>query len=120
MFYIVENLEKLDLLKRTLREDVYVQVIGRGFETHPFLDTPSLYYIRNLATEEGYIIPINHSEALNLPKDKVDEVLASIKNIYTLDRKYLLYFANNTNIVDVNLLSTLTEYKTVEEVPHPR
>lgn len=120
MFYIVENLEKLDLLKRTLREDVYVQVIGRGFETHPFLDTPSLYYIRNLATEEGYIIPVDHSEALNLPKDKVDEVLASIKNIYTLDRKYLLYFANNTNIVDVNLLSTLTEYKTIEEVPYPR
>ena len=120
MFYIIENLEKLDLLKRTLREEVYVQVIGKGFETHPFLDSPSLFYIRNLNTEEGFIIPVEHSETLDLPKDKVQEVLASIKKIYTLDRKYLLYFLNRNHIVDVNLLSSLTEYKTIEEVPHPR
>lgn len=114
MFYIVEEDTQIQYLVNSQYEECYVEIITTGYQEHPQLTDPCLVYIRPLTYHKGLIIPVNHSEGINVTYSKVLEVLESIKTVYTPDKKFLLYFVKHKNIVDVSLLYSLNEYKPLE------
>ena len=104
MFYIVEEESKLSSLEGLVKLGCYVDVIPANDFYHPRLNHTVAVYIRMVNSKHGYIIPINHDEGINVDKDRVLQLLLSCKELYTLDKKELLYHFNLQSAIDVSLL----------------
>ena len=114
MFYIVEQEEKLKNLESLIRLGAYVDVISSNDLYHPKLNSTVAVYIRLLKSEHGYIIPIDHSEGLNILKDRIYEILLKANELYTLDKKKLLYHFNLQAAIDLSLLYSMVKYDKLE------
>ena len=114
MFYIVEEESKLQSLENLVRLGCYVNVVTNNDLYHPKLTSTIAVYIRLLKSEHGFIIPINHTEGLNIDKTRVYELLLKAKSLYTLNKKDLLYHFNLQDAIDVSLLYSMTKYDKFE------
>ena len=114
MFYIVEQEEKLNQLQSLGRLGYYVDIIPTNFYFHPLLTSTVAVYVRPLGGKNGYIIPINHDEGLNIKKERVYELLNSASKIVTLDKKNLLYHFNLQKATDISLLYSMIYFKKLE------
>lgn len=110
MFYIVESQDQIDRLKGYANQGAYVEVISSNDNYHPILTYTVAVYIRPLDSIEGFIIPINHTEGLNVDKNCVYELLKQFKTLYTYDKKQLLYHFVLTGVIDISLLNTMTNF----------
>tara|TARA_R110000737_G_scaffold285214_1_gene291766 strand:+ start:70 stop:1272 length:1203 start_codon:yes stop_codon:yes gene_type:complete len=72
--------------------EAYVEIIPTSHTLHPAENSICAIYIRPLNDTKGYIIPINHSEAINFPIEEGEKVLNSIKNIHIRDKKEFLHY----------------------------
>lgn len=114
MFYIVESEEQLNLIKNSSRFGAFIHVVSTNDDYHPILSDTVAVYIKLLNQEEGYIIPIDHSEGLNVGKDKVYTILKEFKTLYTLNKKELLYHFNLQAAKDISLIYSMTNYDRLE------
>jgi len=114
VFYIVEEESKLLSLEKLVRLGCYIDVISSNDLYHPKLTTTVAVYIRLLKSDHGYIIPINHDEGLNVDKNRVYELLLKANNLYTLDKKNLLYHFNLQGAIDISLLYSMVKYERLE------
>lgn len=110
MFYIVESQDQIDRLKGYANQGAYVEVISSNDSFHPILTYTVAVYIRPLDSIEGFIIPINHTEGLNVDKNCVYELLKEFETLYTYDKKQLLYHFVLTGVVDISLLNTMINF----------
>ena len=110
MFYIVESQDQIDRLKGYANQGAYVEVISSNDNFHPILTYTVAVYIRPLDSIEGFIIPINHTEGLNVDKERVYELLKQFKTLYTYDKKQLLYHFVLTGVIDISLLNTMINF----------
>lgn len=94
MYWLIEDSEKIETLCRIKYQVAYVEVIPTSHNLHPVENGICAVYIRPKDESKGYIIPINHSETINLTIEDCLKVLNSIESIYVRDRKeFLHYFA---------------------------
>ena len=114
MFYIVEEDSKLENLERLARLGLYVDVISTNDLYHPKLTSTVAVYIRLIDSEHGYIVPVDHSEGLNVSKDRIYRILSSASKLYTLNKKNLLYHFNLQDAIDISLLYSMTNYDKLE------
>ena len=111
MFYIVEKDSSIERLKGLCNEGCYIDVISSNDLYHPKLSYTTAVYIRPLSIDQGFIIPIDHDEGLNIDKDRVLQFLSDIETIYTLDKKYLLYHFNLQQAIDISLLYSMVKFE---------
>lgn len=114
MFYIIENEQQLTYLENCADSDVYLEVIPGNDYYHPKLNSVIAVYMYLLKEEEGYIIPINHDEGLNVDKNTVLTLLNKFTNIYVLDKKNLLYYFPLINAIDIQLWRAFKYYDKLE------
>lgn len=114
MFYIVEEESKLVYLEGLVKLGCYVDVISSNDLYHPKLTSTIAVYIRIVGSEQGFIIPINHDEGINVTKDRVYQVLQKASTLYTLDKKNLLYHFNLQGAIDLSLLYSMVKYDRLE------
>ena len=114
MFYIVEQDSKLKSLQRLSKLGLYVDVIPSNDLYHPKLSSTIAVYIRPINSKHGFIIPINHDEGLNIPKDRIYQILLSANKLYTLNKKELLYHFNLQEAIDLSLLYSMVKYDRLE------
>jgi hypothetical protein len=114
VFYIIESNDQLDRLQKLGKLGGYVDVISSNDLYHPKLTTTIAVYIRPTNSEYGYIIPIDHEEGMNVPKERIYEVLKSYTTLYTLDKKNLLYHFNLQAAIDLSLLYSMVKYDRLE------
>ncbi len=94
MYWLIEDPKHIDILANIKHEVVYAEVIPTSHDLHPVKNEICSLYIRPRDDSKGYIIPINHSETINLTIEDCLKVLNSIEKIYVRDRKeFLHYFA---------------------------
>jgi hypothetical protein len=94
MYWLIEDPKHIDILASIKHEVAYIEVIPTSHNLHPVENEVCAIYIRPKDDTKGYIIPINHSETINLTIEDCLKVLNSIKNIHVRDRKeFLHYFA---------------------------
>ena len=115
MFYIVESEEQLRLLSNY--KDVYIDVIQGNDDYHPKLSSVVALYVRPLLASKGFIIPISHSEGLNISLEEVRSLVEGFEKVYVLDKKFFLYHFMHSNILDVRLMHSM---KTFSELTLPQ
>ena len=97
---ILENNEQLgSFLKTYSKKDSIVLPILSDDTKHPMDTDICLLYVQFLDGDE-FILPFNHSEALNIEIPNLETNTTK----YTLDKKRLKHLLPLNNIVDVNLL----------------
>ena len=114
MFYIVESEAQLTTLHNIARLGCFVEVISSNDYYHPKLTSVSAVYIKCLHTGNGYIVPINHTEGINVEYQRVKEILTNAEKVYTLDKKKLLYHFNIQNAIDISLLYSMVKFDRLE------
>jgi len=118
MFYIVESQEQLNHLSALGRAGGYVEVIAGNDYYHSILGNSVAVYVRPLSDHPGYIIPINHTEGLNVSKTDVQKVLDQYTTLFTYSKKSFLYHFSHGNCNDINLMYCMAEYESLE-LPNP-
>ena len=94
MYWLIEDPKHIETICNISYQTAYVEVIPTSHNLHPVENEVCALYIRPKDDTKGYIIPINHSETINLTIEDCLKALNSIKNIYVKDRKeFLHYFA---------------------------
>lgn len=101
-FYIVEIKEQLNELLKKQYDKVFVEPIFFNDNIHPALNHISLLYIKPLNNDKGYMLCLNHTEALKLNKTLITNLLTSFKEIYVRDRKSFIYFFPLKNTIDIS------------------
>lgn len=114
MFYIVESEEYLQRLENFHSLGAYIEVIPQNSQFHPRLTGIAAIYIRPKVVERGFIIPIEHSEGINVGIDRVLEILKKYSELYVLDRKNLLYFLNLPQSMDLNIIQMMVKHQKIE------
>ena len=109
-FYIIETDEQIELLKSLGTKGGYVEVISSNDNYHPYLTYTVAVYIHPIDHPEGYIIPVQHDEGLNVEKNRIYDVLKSYTTLYTYNKKDLLYHFVLTDIIDLSLLYAMSKY----------
>jgi hypothetical protein len=114
MFYIIESDYQLNNLEQYFQQKTYMEVISSNDNFHPkFTHTVAVYLYPEKAPH-GYIIPISHSEGLNVDKTCVSRILSQFKTLYVLNKKNMLYHLPLHNLIDVSILTAMTSYSKVE------
>ena len=91
MFYLIETNTQFNILQNKIAKSCYIDYIYGNDNTHPALAEIIAIYISNLDEDKGYILPINHSECINLSKDEIFDYIKTLEKIYILDKKAALH-----------------------------
>ena len=105
MFWLVEDDDQLRVFKNYCNGDVFVEIIPYDNREHPTQNGICAIYIRPLNSTKGYILPISHSETLNVDLYAVKRVLDNIDNMYVRDKKEFLHYLVFKNLLDTTLSS---------------
>ncbi len=92
MYWLIEEQNKIDLLCKIQHKEAFVEIIPTSPFLHPVKNNICAIYIRPLNDKKGYIIPINHSETINLDLEEGIRALNSIEKIYIRDKKEFLHY----------------------------
>jgi hypothetical protein len=92
MFWLIDSIKNIELFCNVKHPKAYIEVIPSCQLTHPSQNTACALYVRPLGDKKGYIIPVDHSETLNLPYDVLNKVINSIGEIYVRDKKEFLHY----------------------------
>ena len=114
MFYIVEQESKLESLEKLMKLGCYVDVVSSNDLYHPKLSSTVAVYVRLLNSTHGYIIPIDHEEGICVDKKRIYDMLLKCKELYTLDKKRLLYHFNLQAAIDISLKYSMLKYDKLE------
>ena len=108
MFWLIEGEDKFKEFCNRGFEEVFMDIIPLNHWQHPIENSICAFYIRPIRETKGYILPINHSECLNLFEDEVYLELKNFKKIYVRDKKDFLHYTILKPLIDVTL--TLPTY----------
>ena len=114
MFWLIEDKEQLERFNNRGFKEVFLEVIPHNFNTHPILDSVSLLYVRPFNANKGYMVCVDHSEAMSLNIDEVIQTLKGIEKIYVRDKKSVLQYLPLKALFDI--LPTHNTY--IPEQPH--
>jgi len=114
MEIIIESESQLKALLKYKEEKCFIGIIPDNDYYHPVLADTVAVYLRPSSTSIGYIIPLGHTEGLNLEKSKVFPVLYQFINLYTLNRKESFYHGFTHDLTDVSLLASLLDSRKLE------
>ena len=103
MFYLIEVDNQLNEFKSKKFDDAFIEIIPFNNNIHPVLNKISLIYIHPLNEHKGYIISIDHSEALKINFNNIKPILESFNKIYVRDKKEFLHFFILKNLYDLTL-----------------
>ena len=114
MFYIIESDPQLEYLRDMAPKGAYVEVLTTNDNFHPTLSTPVAIYVRPLGEDQGYIIPVDHDEGLNVDKSRVYDILKTYRVLYVYDKKRLLYHLPLAGAIDLQMLLVMNSYGRIE------
>ena len=103
MFYIVETNEQLEELFSKNYKKVFIEPIYFNDYIHPALNSVSLLYLKPLNNDKGYMVCLDHSEALSINKTFINDLLLSFNEIYIRDRKSFIYHFPLKNTIDISI-----------------
>jgi hypothetical protein len=107
MFYLIEKASQLSNL--IISSDCFVDIVTYNDNFHPIISSKnrlSLVYVRPIEGHKGYIISIDHSEALSISKEIVWDFLSKQKvMLWVLDKKeWLYYYPHAEKLFDINFI----------------
>lgn len=118
MQYVIQSSSDLERLKDHYEKKVFCKILEGSNRYHPKLNSTLGVYLHVEGEEDGYIINIDHPDALCLNIELVKDTLSKFAQIYVLDKKHFLYHFSLRNLVDIQLINTLEYFdKLILPVP---
>ena len=105
MFWLVESKDQFNGFCNSSYKEAFVEVIPYNNWVHPTQNNICAIYIRPLLATKGFIIPISHSETLNIGIDDITRVLSQYKALYVRDKKEFLHYFTLKTLFDITLTS---------------
>jgi hypothetical protein len=112
MFWLVEDDIQLEKFLNYCKEDAFIEIIPYSNVEHPTQNNICAIYIRPLNSTKGYMIPISHSETLNVDLNAVKCAIDNINNVFVRDKKEFLHYLIIQNLFDttLNMPTYIPEY----------
>ncbi len=92
MFWLVESKDQIERFCQSGYKEAFVEIIPYNDKVHPTQNKICAVYIRPLQSTKGLIIPITHSETINVSINDITRILSNYNTIYTRDKKEFLHY----------------------------
>ncbi len=114
MFYIVETKRQLNEFNKKGYKEAYIEVIPYSDKTHPTVTNVSLVYIRPFEATKGYILTLDHSEAMSLNSEYIEESISKFDKLYVWGKKEFshFYWHESDKLIDLSLAAPDYEKET--------
>lgn len=111
MFWLIENKTQLDEFTNRIQhtkgpKEAFIEIIPTSPLLHPAEVNVSLIYIRPLWANKGYILPLDHSEAMCEINEYIANSIKQFNRLYTWDKKFFYHFYAHKDIIDLSLFPT--------------
>jgi hypothetical protein len=103
MFWLIEGKDKFKEFKNRGFSEGFIEIISNNHFQHPVENSICAFYVRPIRETKGYILPINHSECINLEENEVIEELSNWEKIYVRDKKEFLHYLPLKQLFDITL-----------------
>jgi hypothetical protein len=101
MYWLVENEEQLSVLVNSGYKEAFIEIIPYSNTVHPSQNSISLVYIRPILASKGFMLCIDHSEALNGLKTRIDQIVNNYERLYCRDKKEILHYLPLKTLYDI-------------------
>ena len=105
MFWLIESEDQFNRFCNCSYKEAFVEIIPHNNWIHPTQNKVCAVYIRPLLATKGFIIPISHSETLNVNIDDITRVLSQYDALYVRDKKEFLHYFTFKTLFDITLNS---------------
>ena len=102
MFWLVESKVQFEQFTNANWEEVFIEVIPNSYLIHPAQNNICALYIRPLVSTKGFIVPLSHSETLNVNITEINTMLQKFSSIYVRDKKEFLHYLPLKGLFDIN------------------
>ena len=102
MFWLVESKTQFEHFSNANWGDVFIEVIPNSYLIHPSKNGICALYIRPSISTKGFIVPLHHSETVNVNTTDVNAMLHKFNNIYVRDKKEFLHYLPLKGLLDIN------------------
>ena len=102
MFWLVESKVQFEQFSNANWKKVFIELIPNSYLIHPSQNSICAVYIRPLESTKGFIVPLHHSETLNVNITDVNMMLHKFDNIYVRDKKEFLHYLPLKGLFDIN------------------
>ena len=102
MFWLVESKVQFEQFLNANWKEVFIEIIPNSYLIHPSQNDICALYIRPSISNKGFIIPLHHSETLNINITEVNAMLQKFNNIYVRDKKEFLHYLPLEGLYDIN------------------
>ena len=102
MFWLVESKIQLEQFSNINWKDVFIEIIPNSYLVHPAINDICALYIRPSISTKGFIVPLHHSETINVNMTDINTMLHKFNNIYVRDKKEFLHYLPLKNLLDIN------------------
>ena len=98
MYWLIESKEHLTMFHNSGYKEGYVDIIPVDEKVHPAENSVCLFYIRPFASTKGFVIPISHTDAINVSINEVTKVIKKFKHLFTRDVKSFHHYFPGTSV----------------------
>ena len=102
MFWLVESKVQFEQFTNANWKEVFIEVIPNSYLIHPAQNSICALYIRPLLSTKGFVVPLSHSETLNVNITEVNAMLQTFSSIYVRDKKESLHYLPLKGLFDIN------------------
>jgi hypothetical protein len=105
MFWLIETQDQVEYLINKKYKEAFIEIIPYHDKIHPALNDVSLVYFRPSIEQKGFMLCVAHSEAMNVSKTHINQLLDNIDKLWVRDKKSALYYFQIKGLLDLNILN---------------
>ena len=102
MFWLVESKVQFEQFSNANWKEVFIEVIPNSYLIHPAQNNICALYIRPSISTKGFIVPLSHSETLNINITDINTMLQKFNSIYVRDKTEFLHYLPLKGLLDIN------------------
>ena len=114
MYWLIESEDQLNRLQNSDYKKAYVDIVPVDANVHPAENLVSLIYLRPFESTKGFVLPIRHTDAINVNEDKVIKIFENFDTLYTRDVKSFYHYFPSTPVISCCLPPTSFEKSETE------
>lgn len=103
MFWLIESQFQYEELLNSSFHEAFIELIPINYNIHPAQNSVCAVYIHPIESDKGYMVNINHPDALELNNIQIQDLLKKFKTLYIRNKKDFLYYFHHKSVIDLTL-----------------
>ena len=98
MYWLVESKDQLERLYNSGYKEGYIDVLPSDDRLHPAENNICAVYLRPKESTKGFLIPVSHTDTINVSVNEIVKILSTFDDLYTSDLKSIYHYFSLTNL----------------------